>query len=863
MKGGITRMGLCFSGFLKSKKSKMVITSSTETSIPVPIIKRGMTLPGNGVPINNNFGGGFSTVPNSPEDQNIKTNNNNPHLRLSSLPNSDNEIFSFANSALHLNDDDSIHLSLSPDNINEDSDSSNSNNNSNKGTWYDGFFGCLKPVLSMMGKQKPVDKSEDDWEIPFEHISNLEWLGSGAQGAVFVGKLHSEYLAVKKVKEVAETNIYHLRHLNHPNIVQFLGVCTQSPVYAILMEYCPYGPLFYFLRDGKDKVPPKRLVAWTKQIASGMKYLHDNKIIHRDLKSPNVLIGRKEIIKISDFGTSRTWTEQSTYMSFAGTVAWMAPEVIRNEPCSEKVDIWSFGVCLWELLTCEVPYKNVDSSAVIWGVGSNSLQLPIPSTCPEGFKLLIKQCWSPKPRNRPSFKHILMHLDIAAVEILSFLPEDYFRTQQSWKLEVWEYNERMKAEDTKMIPLAENAFLLRRRKEELKHAQDVKELYERKLQKVNNLYLELSAWKLQLEEKEKILNRRAQQINCQNSKVYYKKKLRPILNKAQERLRKKAHLPPAVQIPQPRSQDILSTSPDSPLKRIKQSSFKFPTIDNKLENSCLECSCVRNQDKDSSDTKTYEKKICQKEVIISSDQYHPSPEQLKKCRKLKMRKRSGNNAHTSPQQIIRQSHKFKDIHYLDENEPMNSEGNSESGDESSISLIYDDYLETLDRKVSKIINRKPSFTINLDDELHRSHSDRFYGPLSFNYRAPPKTELSEKHNTRSSSLPVNDGNFFHEGDDEDSRDDSSREDLKKDWPDQENENSDNGDPVFALRRRSFARRPIRTASRFSIPSLPYVNKNQSSTLEKPSSLSNIQDQLNIDRKEADVSYNDGKVDPES
>ncbi|QQP36237.1 Mitogenactivated protein kinase kinase kinase 13Alike, partial [Caligus rogercresseyi] len=99
-----------------------------------------------------------------------------------------------------------------------------------------------------------------------------------------------------------------------------------------------------------------------------------------------------------------------------------------------------------------------------------------------------------------------MHLDIAAVEILSFLPEDYFRTQQSWKIEVWEYNERMKAEDTKMIPLAENDLLLRRRKEELQHAQDVKELYERKLQKVNDLYLELSAWKLQLEEKEKMLN---------------------------------------------------------------------------------------------------------------------------------------------------------------------------------------------------------------------------------------------------------------------------------------------------------------------------------------------------------------------
>ena len=59
-------------------------------------------------------------------------------------------------------------------------------------------------------------------------------------------------------------------------------------------------------------------------------------------------------MKISDFGTSQQWSEHSTKMSFAGTVAWMAPEIIRNEPCNEKVDIWSFGVCLWELLTCEV-----------------------------------------------------------------------------------------------------------------------------------------------------------------------------------------------------------------------------------------------------------------------------------------------------------------------------------------------------------------------------------------------------------------------------------------------------------------------------------------------------------------------------
>lgn len=107
----------------------------------------------------------------------------------------------------------------------------------------------------------------------------------------------------------------------------------------------------------------------------------------------SMLITYDDVVKISDFGTSKELSDKSTKMSFAGTVAWMAPEVIRNEPVSEKVDIWSFGVVLWELLTGEIPYKDVDSSAIIWGVGSNSLHLPVPSSCPDGFKILLRQCW--------------------------------------------------------------------------------------------------------------------------------------------------------------------------------------------------------------------------------------------------------------------------------------------------------------------------------------------------------------------------------------------------------------------------------------------------------------------------------------
>lgn len=186
-------------------------------------------------------------------------------------------------------------------------------------------------------------------------------------------------------------------------------------------------------------------------------------------------------------------------MSFAGTVAWMAPEVIRNEPCSEKVDIWSFGVVLWELLTCEVPYKDIDSSAIIWGVGNNTLSLPIPKGCPQGFQFLVNLCWSLKPRNRPSFKTILHHLELIASDLLDqphINEKEFFELQNTWREEILEKMMSIK-QNSVNIQQYENK-LIKKREHEWHHAQEIRKIYEDRLSMTNILFSELKIREQQL-----------------------------------------------------------------------------------------------------------------------------------------------------------------------------------------------------------------------------------------------------------------------------------------------------------------------------------------------------------------------------
>ncbi|EHH59586.1 hypothetical protein EGM_09731, partial [Macaca fascicularis] len=233
--------------------------------------------------------------------------------------------------------------------------------------------------------------------------------------------------------------------LQHPNIIALRGACLNPPHLCLVMEYARGGALSRVLAG--RRVPPHVLVNWAVQVARGMNYLHNGApvpIIHRDLKSINILILEAienhnladTVLKITDFGLAREW-HKTTKMSAAGTYAWMAPEVIRLSLFSKSSDVWSFGVLLWELLTGEVPYREIDALAVAYGVAMNKLTLPIPSTCPEPFARLLEECWDPDPHGRPDFGSILKRLEVIEQSALFQMPlESFHSLQEDWKLEI-------------------------------------------------------------------------------------------------------------------------------------------------------------------------------------------------------------------------------------------------------------------------------------------------------------------------------------------------------------------------------------------------------------------------------------------
>ncbi|KAL3610088.1 hypothetical protein D5086_001108, partial [Populus alba] len=284
-----------------------------------------------------------------------------------------------------------------------------------------------------------VDLSPGEFDISTlqiiknEDLEELKELGSGTFGTVFHGKWRGTDVAIKRIKKSCFTGRSSeqerltvefwreaeiLSKLHHPNVVAFYGVVQDGPggTLATVAEFMVNGSLRHVLLSKDRHLDHRKRLIIAMDAAFGMEYLHSKNIVHFDLKCDNLLVNLKDplrpICKVGDFGLSKIKRNTLVTGGVRGTLPWMAPELLNgsSSKVSEKVDVFSFGIVLWEILTGEEPYANMHYGAIIGGIVNNTLRPPVPSFCDSEWRLLMEQCWAPDPLARPSFTEITRRL---------------------------------------------------------------------------------------------------------------------------------------------------------------------------------------------------------------------------------------------------------------------------------------------------------------------------------------------------------------------------------------------------------------------------------------------------------------------
>ena len=236
---------------------------------------------------------------------------------------------------------------------------------------------------------------------------------------VAVKKLRPQ--ATSQVKENFEKEIQLMSKLRDDNIVRLLAISKDNPPF-IVMEYMENGDLHQFLQDYEpatsddllepNQLPVSILLYMAVQIASGMRYLASLKCVHRDLATRNCLVGQNFVVKISDFGMSRSLYESSYYRVKGRAmlpIRWMASESFFGR-FSEKTDVWSYGVTMWEIFTLakHQPYEDIDDQEVIQDAirGLSRQLLDKPEFCPMDVYEVMLRCWEYAPDNRANFEEV-------------------------------------------------------------------------------------------------------------------------------------------------------------------------------------------------------------------------------------------------------------------------------------------------------------------------------------------------------------------------------------------------------------------------------------------------------------------------
>ncbi|KAG6768391.1 hypothetical protein NC652_019317 [Populus alba x Populus x berolinensis] len=302
-------------------------------------------------------------------------------------------------------------------------------------------------ALMKGGHEKSRSKKDSAWTKYFDHgggkvnaveaadecsvdLSKL-FLGlrfaHGAHSRLYHGLYKDEPVAVKLIRVPDDDEngnlairlenhfnreVMLLSHLHHPNVIKFVAACRKPPVYCVITEYLSEGSLRAYLHKLEHKtLSLGKLMTIALDIARGMEYIHSQGVIHRDLKPENVLIDEEFHLKIADFGIACGDAYCDSLADDPGTYRWMAPEMIKKKSYGRKVDVYSFGLILWEMVAGAIPYEDMTPIQAAFAVVNKNSRPVIPRDCPAAMGALIEQCWSLQPDKRPEFWQIVKVLE--------------------------------------------------------------------------------------------------------------------------------------------------------------------------------------------------------------------------------------------------------------------------------------------------------------------------------------------------------------------------------------------------------------------------------------------------------------------
>ncbi|CAK7340113.1 unnamed protein product [Dovyalis caffra] len=250
-----------------------------------------------------------------------------------------------------------------------------------------------------------------------ENYHVIELVGEGSFGKVYKGrrKYTGQTVAMKFIMKngKSDKDIHNLRQeieilkrLKHENIIEMLDSFESPQEFCVVTEFAQ-GELFEILEDDKS-LPEEQVQAIAKQLVRALHYLHSNRIIHRDMKPQNILIGAGSVVKLCDFGFARAMSSNTVVLrSIKGTPLYMAPELVREQPYNHSADLWSLGVILYELFVGQPPFYTNSVYALIRHIVKDPVKYP--DDMSPGFKSFLKGLLNKVPQNRLTWPALLEH----------------------------------------------------------------------------------------------------------------------------------------------------------------------------------------------------------------------------------------------------------------------------------------------------------------------------------------------------------------------------------------------------------------------------------------------------------------------